>query len=175
MHIKNVFPLFGEWKLFLQNNNNNNKKEIFQYNSNTLSIEILIWGCPLVIAPVLIYSIHLLFPLCCFQMQVLCSAEILCNEAGLVLFFVVLCYIQSFLFMLSNCFRWFLVFLPYYGSLLQKYMQIFYFVKNERQNHALCYSCKKKKIISSCQKQSSWSFAMLVCMITNFLSSIVLR
>lgn len=53
-----------------------------------------------------------------------------------------------FVSMLSYWFRWFLVFLQYHGSLLQKHMQIFYFVKNGRKNRALCCSCKKKKSLA---------------------------
>lgn len=49
----------------------------------------IIWGVSPVIIPVLIYSVHLLFPLFCFLRKVLCSAEFQCNEAGLVLFSVV--------------------------------------------------------------------------------------
>lgn len=108
----------------------------------------IIWGCTLVIAPDLIYSIYLLFSLFCFLMKVLCSVEIQCNEAGLVLFLVVLCYIQSFLFMLSYCFRWFLVFLQYYGSLLQKCMQIPLFCEKWKTKSCIMLLLQKKNSLA---------------------------
>lgn len=53
---------------------------------------------PLVIAPGLIYSTHLLFTLFCFLQKVPYSADIQGNEASLELFFVVLCYRLIFFF-----------------------------------------------------------------------------
>lgn len=90
MHIKNIFFNLESKICFAKQ-----KRDLLMHK-NTLYKAFLV-GCLLIIAPVLIYSIHLLFPLFCFLMKVLCSAEIQCNEAGLV-FFVVLSYIQSFFF-----------------------------------------------------------------------------
>lgn len=68
----------------------------------------------------------------------------------LVLFFVVLWYIQSFLFMLSYSFRWFLVFLQYYGSLLQKmYANFFILWKMEGKiMHYAALAKRKKKSLA---------------------------
>lgn len=88
MHIKNIFFNLESKICFAKQ-----KRDLLMQQEHT--VQRILGGMPPCNCTVLIYSIHLLFPLFCFLMKVLCSAEIQCNEAGLV-FFVVLSYIQSF-------------------------------------------------------------------------------
>lgn len=77
-------------------------------------------------------------------MKVLCSAEIQCNEAGLV--FLLCWVISTFFFMLSYCFWWFLFSLILWLSLAEMYAHLCVCEKWKRQNHALCLFIKRKSL-----------------------------
>lgn len=77
----------------------------------------------------------------------LCRNSVQWGRSSIIFCCAVLYTIFFFLYA-KHCFRWFLVFLQYHGSLLQKYMQIFLFCEKWKAKSCIMLLLQKKKSLT---------------------------